>query len=158
MLSSIKALYQRALRTCTRLGWIGPLAIRIVVGVAFFFDGKGKLGNLEKVTDYFGNDLHIPFPAANAAFVSTVELVGGALLVLGLGTRISALLLAGTMAVAFLTAILPHADSVIDLFSTIELTYLAIFVWLIVGGPGPISIDHLLSRRGQAGPQVGEPA
>ncbi|HEX3758037.1 MAG TPA: DoxX family protein [Kofleriaceae bacterium] len=158
MPSSIKNLYQRALQVCTRLEGIGPLAVRLIVGVAFFFDGWGKLGNLEKVTDYFGSDLHIPFPHANAVFVSTVELVGGALLVVGLGTRIAALLLAGTMAVAFLTAILPHADSIIDLFSTIELTYLAIFVWLIVGGAGPISIDHLLSRRGHAGPQVGEPA
>jgi len=145
MPSSIKDLYQRALQ---RLGWIGPLAVRLVVGVAFFFDGRGKLGNLDKVTDYFGNDLHIPLPHANAVFVSVVELVGGALLVVGLGTRISALLLAGTMAVAFVTAILPHADSVIDLFSTIELTYLAIFAWLIVGGPGQASIDYLVSRRG----------
>jgi putative oxidoreductase len=78
--------------------------------------------------------------------------------VIGLGTRISALLLAATMAVAFVTAIVPHSESFLDLFSTIELTYLAIFAWLIVSGPGPISIDHLLARRGQAGPHVGEPA
>lgn len=158
MLTSITNLYQRALRVCAKLHWIGPLAVRIIIGVAFFFDGKGKLGNLEKVTAYFQDDLHIPFAHANALFVSVVELVGGGLLVLGLGTRIAALLLASTMAVAFVTAIVPQADSVIDLFSTIELTYLAIFIWLIVGGAGPISIDHLLSRRGQAGHQVGEPA
>lgn len=146
MLTSIKTLVQRALRLCAKLDWLGPLAVRLVVGVAFFIDGKGKLGNLEKVTSYFADDLHIPFAHANAVFVSVVELVGGLLLVIGLGTRIAALLLAGTMAVAFVTAIVPHSESVLDLFNTIELTYLAIFAWLIVSGGGPISIDHLIAR------------
>jgi len=147
MLTSIKTLYQRALKLCAKLAWIGPLAVRIVVGVAFFIDGKGKLGNLDKVTSFFADDLHIPFAHANAVFVSVVELVGGLLLAIGLGTRIAAALLAATMAVAFVTAIAPNAESVLDLFNTIELTYLAIFVWLIVSGGGPISIDRLLSRR-----------
>lgn len=153
MLTSLKTLYQRALRLCAKLDWIGPLVVRLVIGVAFFFDGKGKLGNLDKVTSFFADDLHIPFAHANAVFVSVVELVGGLLLVIGLGTRIAALLLAATMAVAFVTAIVPHTDSFLDLFSTIELTYLAIFVWLIVGGAGSISIDHLIARR-QGGPQL----
>lgn len=157
MLTSIKTLYQRALRLCTKLDWIGPLAVRLVVGVAFILTGKGKLGDLDKVTSFF-TDLHIPFPHANAVFVSLVELVGGSLLVIGLGTRIVALLLTATMSVAFVTAIVPHSESVLDLFSTIELTYLPIFVWLIVSGAGRISIDHLIARRGQAGPHVGEPA
>ena len=147
MLTSIKTLYQRALKLCAKLAWIGPLAVRIVVGVAFFIDGKGKLGNLDKVTSFFADDLHIPFAHANAVFVSVVELVGGLLLAIGLGTRIAAALLAATMAVAFVTAIAPNAESVLDLFNTIELTYLAIFAWLIVSGGGPISIDHLLARR-----------
>lgn len=144
---SIKTLYRRALQLCAKLHWIGPLAVRIVIGVAFFIDGKGKLGNLDKVTSFFADDLHIPFAHANAVFVSVVELVGGLLLVLGLGTRIAALLLAATMAVAFVTAIVPNAESVLDLFNTIELTYLAIFVWLIVSGGGPISIDRLIAGR-----------
>lgn len=151
---SIKTLYQRALQLCARLDWLGPLAVRIVIGVAFFIDGKGKLGNLEKVTSYFADDLHIPFAHANAVFVSVVELVGGLLLVIGLGTRIAAALLAATMAVAFVTAIVPNSESVLDLFNTIELTYLAIFVWLIVSGGGPISIDRLIARHHQPGPDV----
>jgi putative oxidoreductase len=145
MLTSIKTLVQRALRLCARLDWLGPLAVRLVVGVAFVLTGKGKLGDLDKVTGFF-TDLHIPFPHANAVFVATVELVCGSLLVIGLGTRIAALLLAATMAVAFVTAIVPHSESVLDLFSTIELTYLAIFAWLIVGGGGSMSIDHLIAR------------
>jgi putative oxidoreductase len=146
MLTPIKTLVQRALRSCAKLDWLGPLVIRLVVGIAFFLTGKGKLGDLDKVTAFF-TDLHIPFPHANAVFVATVELVCGSLLVIGLGTRIAALLLTATMAVAFVTAIVPNSESFLDLFSTIELTYLAIFVWLIVSGGGRISIDHLIARR-----------
>jgi uncharacterized membrane protein YphA (DoxX/SURF4 family) len=40
-------------------------------------------------------------------------------------------------------------------FSTIELTYLVIFVWLVVHGAGKASLDHVLARRD---PQVGEAA
>jgi putative oxidoreductase len=157
MLTSIKTLYQHALRLCTKLDWIGPLLVRLIVGFAFILTGKGKLGDLDKVTGFF-TELNIPFPHANAVFVGTVELVGGLLLVIGLGTRIAAIFLAATMAVAFVTAKVPSAESWLDLFSTLELTYVAIFVWLIVGGAGPISIDHLLARRSQASSHVGEPA
>jgi putative oxidoreductase len=153
MLTPIKTLIQRALRLCARLDWLGPLAVRLVVGVAFILTGKGKIGDLDKVTSFF-TDLHIPFPHANAVFVSLVELVGGALLVIGLGTRIVALLLTATMSVAFVTAIVPNTESVLDLFSTIELTYLPIFLWLVVSGAGRASIDHLIARRAQAGAEL----
>ena len=157
MLTSIKTLYQRALRLCAKLAWIGPLAVRLLVGVAFVVTGWGKLHNLSQVTDYFAS-LHIPLPGPQAAFVSTVEFVGGLMLITGIGTRIATLLLIGLMAVATLTAKVPEVEQLIDLVSTIELTYLVIFVWLLVGGAGAVSIDHVLARRGQAGHQVGEAA
>jgi putative oxidoreductase len=156
MSTMIKTLSRRALELCATLRWIGPLAVRLVIGAAFLLTGWGKLHNLDGVTEFF-TELGIPMPHANAVFVSLVELVGGALLVLGLGTRIAAALLIGTMAVALLTAIWPKADSVLDLFSTIELTYLVIFVWLAVHGAGKASLDHLLARRSRD-PHVGEAA
>jgi putative oxidoreductase len=146
MLTPIKTLIRRALRLCAQLDWLGPLVVRLIVGIAFVLTGKGKLGDLDKVTGFF-TDLHIPFPHANAVFVATVELVGGLMLVLGLGTRIAALLLTATMTVAFITAIVPNTESALDLFSTIELTYLGIFLWLVVAGAGRFSIDHLIARR-----------
>ena len=157
MLTLIKTLSRSVLGICAKLGWIGPLAVRILVGVAFVLTGWGKLHNLDGTASFFA-ELHIPLPHFNAVFASTVEFVGGLLLILGLGTRIAALFLIGVMAVAFFTAILPKADSVLDLFSTIELTYLVIFVWLGLSGAGKVSLDHLLFRRGQPDPQVGEAA
>src|SRR5213078_496633 len=110
MLTSIKTLPRRALEICNQLGWIGPLLVRLIVGIAFVLTGWGKLHSLDNVTEFF-TDLGIPLPHANAVFVSTVEFVGGLLLILGLGTRIAAALLIGVMTVALLTAIGPKADS-----------------------------------------------
>jgi putative oxidoreductase len=154
MLTSIKTLYQRALQLCAKLNWIGPLAIRLVVGLGFVVTGWGKLNDLDTPTELFTN-LHIPFPHANAVFVSLVEFICGILVTLGLGTRIAALFLIGVMTVAIFTARLGQADGVIDFLTTlpatIELTYLVTFVWMVLGGAGPISIDHLLTRREATG-------
>jgi putative oxidoreductase len=154
MFTQIKNLSHRLLGLCAQLSWIGPLAVRLIVGTAFVLTGWGKLHSLDNVSNFF-DELHIPMPYANAVFVSTVELVGGVLLILGIGTRIAAALLIGVMTVAFLTAIWPKAESFWDVFSTIELTYLVIFVWLLVNGAGKASLDHLVARRD---PHVGEAA
>lgn len=138
---SIKTVVSRALQLATTVSWLGPLAVRLTLGTAFVLTGWGKLHSLDSVTDYF-TTLHIPLPHANAVMVSTIEFAGGILLILGLGTRIAALLLIGVMAVAILTAKLPEADSLLDLFSTIELTYLVTFVWLAVAGGGAASLDR----------------
>jgi putative oxidoreductase len=148
----IKQLYLHVLRLCNRLGWLGPLAVRVVIGAAFARNGWGKLHNLDAITEFF-TQLGIPMPHANAVFVSSVECIGGVLLVLGLGTRIAALFLIGVMTVATLTAVLPDADK--TLLDSIEISYLVAFVWLVVAGPGPVSIDHLLARKA-GGEQVGE--
>lgn len=154
-MTAIKNLYLRALRVATRLAWLGPLAVRVVIGLVFVMSGWGKLHHLDDVTEFF-TTLSIPMPHANAVFVSSVELVGGLLLIVGLGTRIAALLLIGVMTVATLTAVLPDADK--QVLSSIEISYLLSFVWLVVSGPGPVSIDHLIARRAHLDSQVGEAA
>jgi len=141
LMLTIKALVSRALHLLTSVSWLGPLTVRLTIGVAFVLTGWGKLHSLDSVTDYF-TTLHIPMPHANAVMVSTIEFAGGILLILGLGTRIAALLLIGVMAVAILTAKLPEAASWLELFSTIELTYLVTFVWLAVAGGGAASLDR----------------
>lgn len=153
----IKALYERVVKLLDGTSWVAPLLVRIVVGVAFFFDGKGKLAHLGNVTKYFAS-LHIPAPHANAVFVSVVELVGGALLVLGLATRVAALFLIGTMAVALWTAIIPglreqgtHGfDLLVGMLASLEMTYIAVFAWLVWNGAGDASIDRVLAQRTRA--------
>lgn len=145
MLAPLKTACDRALSLLRRLDWVGPLLVRLTIGLVFIVTGWGKLHSLDNVTQFF-ESLHIPAPHANAVFVSSVELVGGLLLIAGLGTRVAAMFLVGVMTVAILTAKLPELHGIIDLVNTIEFTYLAAFVWLLFAGAGKASLDHLLSR------------
>ena len=143
---NLEALRIRALTPLEGFSWVGPLAVRLSLGAVFLGTGWGKLHNLGQVTSFF-TDLGIPFPAAQAALVSGVELVGGTLILLGLFTRFAALPLMGTMAVAILTAKRPEIDGLRSLLAFEEFTYLAGFLWLLVAGAGKASLDWLFFAR-----------
>lgn len=141
---------QRAERVVTQLDWFAPLLNRVTLGVLFMSTGWGKVHNLAKVAAFFA-ELHIPAPAIQATFVSYVELIGGALVLLGLFARFASLPLIGSMAVAILTAKADEVHGLPDLFGLVEWTYLAMLVWVALAGPGRASLDHILfrKRRGQ---------
>ena len=86
-------------RIAAHFSWAGPLIMRIVVGYTFMLAGWGKLTNLAQVTENFVG-WGIPFPNILTPFVSGVECFGGAMLILGLFTRIPAAMLAVVMVVA----------------------------------------------------------
>ncbi len=139
-------------RARTRVAWLGPLIVRLAVGWTFMMTGWGKLHNLDNVTQFF-TSLHIPAPGFHAHLVSTIELVGGILILIGAFTRWAALPLIGVMLVALYTAIWPDIHGPSDLFGTVEFTYLATFVWLAVAGGGAVSIDAAWHRlRGHSTP------
>jgi putative oxidoreductase len=75
-----------------------------------------------------------------------VEFVGGILLLLGLFTRIAAAPLVVVMVVAIISAKFGDIDSLETLLGFEEMSYLALFLWLAVAGPGPVSLDYLLTR------------
>src|SRR5579871_3437697 len=70
----IQRLAHLGLRITSALAFLAPLLTRIVIGVCMIVDGNGKLHHLDKVTGFF-TDLGIPFPGANAAFISGLELI-----------------------------------------------------------------------------------
>jgi len=154
MLAPLHALCDRTLGLVRKLEWTGPLLVRLTLGLVFLTTGWGKLHNLDQITAYF-DSLGIPAAGIQAPMVSFIEFAGGLLLIAGLATRIVSALLIGTMTVAILTAKLPELHGVVDLANTIELTYLVMFVWLVVAGAGKASLDHLIARRGTAVSQVG---
>jgi putative oxidoreductase len=128
-----------------RLAWLGPLLCRASLGAVFIASGWGKLQDLGKVSEFFGQ-LGIPLPGFNARLVAVTELVGGAAVLLGLGTRVASLPLAFTMAIAILTAKRGEIDGPRALLALEEFTYLAVLVWLALAGAGRASIDHLVMR------------
>ena len=130
---------------------LGPLFARLVVGWVFMWSGWTKLHNLPKMIENF-KEWGIPQPEILTPFVSGVEFIGGVLLLLGLFTRVAAVPLVIVMAVAIASAKWAQVDSLETLLGLEEVAYMALFGWLAIAGPGPISLDHLLQRwRGKAG-------
>ena len=132
-------------RVAGHLAWLAPLFARITVGWVFMWSGWGKLQNLPQVTENFIG-WGIPLPHILAPFVSGVEFFGGLFLLLGLFSRISAGALGITMIVAIRSAKWGDVDSLETLLGFDEFEYLALFLWIAVAGPGPLSLDHLLQR------------
>jgi putative oxidoreductase len=144
--ATLLTLRARALAVLATLAFLPPLLARITLGVLFASTGWGKVHNLEKVTGFFV-ELGIPMPGLNAVVVSWSELVCGALLVVGLGSRLATIPLLVSMAVALVTAKASEIHGLADLFGTVEFTYLALLVYVAVCGPGPVALDHLVARR-----------
>lgn len=132
-------------RLARYFAWMGPLAARIVVGWVFLWSGWEKLHNLPKMIENF-TEWGIPFPTILTPFASGVEFVGGILLLLGLFTRIAAVPLVVVMIVAIISAKWAQVDSLETFLGFEEVSYLAMFGWLAVAGPGPVSLDALLQR------------
>jgi putative oxidoreductase len=149
VIESVRTLSVRAGALSRRAAFVAPLLARLTVGVAFAESGWGKVHNLEAVAGYFA-ELGIPAPAIQATFVSYVELICGSLLVLGLGTRVAALPLIGTMVVALITAKASDIAGFSDLIGTIELCYAVLCAWLALAGAGAASLDHAIGRRASA--------
>lgn len=127
------------------VGFLPPLIARIGVGWVFAESGWGKLGNLEKVTEFF-KSLNIPFPEIQAPMVSGLELVCGVMLILGLGSRFAALTLTGIMTVALISAKSSEITGVPELFGLSEALYIVLFLWLAVQGAGLISVDTVIAK------------
>lgn len=150
-LAPVRRATRLALVVAGALAFLPPLVTRLLIGQAFFLTGRGKLANPERIVAFF-TDLGIPMPALNAAFVSRLEYYGGMLLIAGLATRLVALLLSSTMVVALLTA---DKESFLEAFfmrgdsgltDVVPVVYGLFLLWLVVYGPGKLSLDTLLAR------------
>lgn len=75
-----------------------------------------------------------------------IELIGGALLLLGLLTRIAGFILSGEMAVAYFMVHSKMGFYPIDNHGELPALYCFVFLYFAAAGAGPISIDRLLKR------------
>lgn len=147
MIQRIAKLHYSAVKLLDYLKSPLLLAIRLYWGWELTQDGWGKLHNLDKVTGYF-TTLNLPQPHMTALGVSLLELVGGALFALGLGTRLFAFLLFANMTVAFVVAE-PEAFGAIlsdpDKFQAASAynDWFATLLILILG-PGYLALDTLV--------------
>jgi putative oxidoreductase len=126
------------------------LLVRLYWGWQFAQTGWGKLHRLPQVTQYFSS-LNIPWPTFNAAFVSWAEFVGGILLILGLASRLTALVLAFDMFIAYLAGDPEALRAVISnpgkFYNADPYTFLFAALLILLFGPGKFALDYLLARR-----------
>ncbi len=125
--------------------WLAPLFARITVGWVFLLSGWRKLHDLPHMIENF-TSWGIPLPQFFTPLASGIEFFGGLFLLLGLLTRISAGALGVVMIVAIKAAKWDQVSSLEDLLGFDEFEYLALFLWLAIAGPGPVSLDEPISR------------
>jgi putative oxidoreductase len=126
------------------------LAVRLYWGFQFAQTGWGKLHNLVKITGFFAS-LNIPFPGFAAPFVSTLEFVAGILLMLGLFSRLIALLLACNMFAAYWTADREALSAVFSdpgkFYAADPYTFLFASLMVLIFGAGFFAVDTLVAKR-----------
>ena len=122
--------------------------LRVVVGIVFFAHGWQKVFTFgtHGVAGMFSSS-GIPLPLVSAGVVMAVEFLGGALLVLGIATRLAAGLNAIDMLVAILAVHLRHGFFNQNMGVEYPLTLLAACVCLMLAGPGAASAEWLFARK-----------
>ena len=130
------------------------LVIRLYWGWSFVQTGWGKLTHLDKTTAFF-ESLNLPMPRLNAMAAGSTEALGGALLGLGLFARPASVPLIFCMIVAYATADSEALHAIFsdpDKFvSAAPFQFLLAALFVLVFGPGKLSLDHLFWRKKSAG-------
>ena len=112
-------------------------ALRIMTALLFLQHGTAKY-------------LHFPYtpmfdnlqPASLMGLAGIIEIVGGALLVVGFLTRPVAFILSGQMAVAYFTAHAPKGFYPMLNSGEPAILFCFIFLYFVFAGPGALSMDH----------------
>ena len=124
------------------------LLARVLIGVVMFAHGYQKLviNGIGRTTDGFEN-LSIPLAIVSASFVTVVEFVAGALLVIGALTPVACGLMLVIMVGAAVFVHIPNGIFVAsggwELVGVIGAGLIA----LAAVGPGKFSVDHVVRGR-----------
>lgn len=115
--------------------------LRIVAGFLLLAHGMQKILGFPPSPQPPGGP--VPFYISLAGWL---ELVGGALLILGLFTRPTAFILSGLMAVAYFMAHAPQGFWPILNRGELAALYSFVFLYLAVAGGGEWSLDRIFRR------------
>ena len=125
----------------------GIAILRILAGIVFVAHGAQKIfvfgfGGVGGAFAQMG----VPMPTVTGPLIGLIELLGGVALIVGLFTRIAAILLACDMLGAI---VLVHAAGGFFLPSGLEfvLMLFAAAITLLFAGPGALSVDGVLASR-----------
>lgn len=138
----IAALPLRAIALLERVPVAIPqLLFRFGIGLVFWRSAQSKLTSWDTTLLLFREEYKVPvLPPELAAYLATaVELTAPILLALGLATRLGA---AATLGMTLVIQLFVYPESYPD-----HLLWAGPLLYLVLRGPGVLSIDHLIRKR-----------
>jgi putative oxidoreductase len=115
--------------------------LRIITGLLIIQHGMGKILGFPVYPAYANVQ-----PMSMIGAAGFIELIGGALLVLGLFTRAAAFIVSGEMAFAYFIAHAPKDFHPLINGGTLAIEYCFACLYLATAGAGPWSLDALMKR------------
>ena len=128
-----------------------PVALslfRFITGLLLFQYGVAKLLKFPIIPSgsYYAFLSKVQLMSLSGA-AGTIELILGALLLLGLFTRPAAFLLAGEMAIAYFMAHAPKSFFPLINDGTLAILFCFACLYLATAGGGPYSVDAMMRRK-----------
>jgi putative oxidoreductase len=123
-----------------------PIALslfRFITGLLLFQYGVAKILKFPAGTPFEKVELFSLIGAAG-----TIELVLGALLIIGLWSRIVAFILAGEMAFAYFIGHFPRGFFPVLNNGTAAILFCFACLYLATAGGGPYSVDAMMGKKG----------
>jgi len=112
--------------------------------VLLIHHGFEKLNDIENFANAFVRPLHLPFPIFLSYIAAFSEIAGSWALIVGLGARLGALSIVGTMSIAIYHAIMTSG------FNIYLLELLGLYwggaMCILLNGAGMFSVDELIKR------------
>ena len=119
---------------------------RVIVGALFVCHGAATLFGVLGGTP--GTGAATPVGTWPGWWAALIQFAGGILVVLGLGTRLAAMLCSGSMAYAYFTIHQEKAALPIQNGGEAAVMFCWAFLLIALAGPGAWALDTLLTRSG----------
>ena len=136
------------------------IPLRLIVGYGFMEHGYAKLSKGPEVFAAILHAIGVPAPHLMAWLTILTELIGVLAVLLGAFVPLASLPMAAVLLVAMFTVHLPYGFSSIKIMSVVsgraqfgppgyelDLLYLACLAALVLGGSGPMAIDHYFRKK-----------
>lgn len=139
------------MQSLERLKPLALLFLRVALGVTFISHGYPKLFvHPKEMMPFFD---HVGLPGFFVYIAGVIEFFGGAILILGLFTRIAGLLIGLEMCVALWKVHFPMGPITVTKNYEFPLVLCAAAFTLATVGAGMISVDHLIFGGGRKAPR-----
>lgn len=116
--------------------------LRLIMGLMIIQHGMAKLIGFPAVPSF----AHLN-PLSLIGLAGFIELIGGALLIVGLQTRLAAFIVSGEMAVGYFMAHAPKSFFPLINGGTLAIMFCFTCLFLSTAGPGPWSVDAAMKRK-----------